>query len=70
MILQHDIATPVNNYEYISNFKEGQKTIYYLSGDNVDKLLASPQIEGFLNKGIDVLLFTDPVDNFWVYYDF
>ena len=35
--------------EYISNFKEGQKTIYYLSGDNVDKLLASPQIEGFLN---------------------
>ena len=52
--------------EYISNFKEGQKTIYYLSGDNVDKLLSSPQIEGFLNKGIDVLLFTDPVDNFWV----
>ncbi len=52
--------------EYISNFKEGQKTIYYLSGDNVDKLLSSPQIEGFLNKEIDVLLFTDPVDNFWV----
>lgn len=52
--------------EYISNFKEGQKTIYYLSGDNAEKLLTSPQIEGFLSKGIDVLLFTDPVDNFWV----
>lgn len=51
--------------EYINNFKEGQKSIYYLSGENVDKLLTSPQIEGFLNKGIDVLLFTDPVDNFW-----
>jgi len=52
--------------EYISNLKEDQKTIYYLSGDNIDKLLSSPQIEGFLNKGIDVLLFTDAVDNFWV----
>ena len=52
--------------EYISNLKEDQKTIYYLSGDNITKLLSSPQIEGFLNKGIDVLLFTDAVDNFWV----
>ena len=52
--------------EYINNFQKDQKTIYYLSGNNVDKLLTSPQIEGFLNKGIDVLLFTDPVDNFWV----
>jgi molecular chaperone HtpG len=52
--------------EYISNCKEDQKSVYYLSGDNVTKLLSSPQIEGFLNKGIDVLLFTDGVDNFWV----
>ncbi|MFV9929645.1 MAG: molecular chaperone HtpG [Rickettsia endosymbiont of Haemaphysalis japonica] len=52
--------------EYIANFKEGQSTIYYLSGDNPDKLLASPQIEGLLSKKIDVLLFTDTVDDFWV----
>ncbi|AAU04282.1 molecular chaperone HtpG [Rickettsia typhi] len=52
--------------EYIANFKEGQNTIYYLSGDNPDKLLSSPQIEGLLNKNIDVLLFTDTVDDFWV----
>ena len=52
--------------EYISNCKDGQKTIYYLSGDNPEKLRSSPQIEGFLNKGIDVLLFTDTVDDFWV----
>lgn len=52
--------------EYISNVKSGQKTIYYLSGNNIDKLLISPQIEGFLNNGIDVLLFVDPVDSFWV----
>ncbi|AFC73607.1 molecular chaperone HtpG [Rickettsia montanensis] len=52
--------------EYIANFKEGQSTIYYLSGDNPDKLLSSPQIEGLLSKKIDVLLFTDTVDDFWV----
>ena len=52
--------------EYIKGFKDGQNTIYYLSGDNPDKLLSSPQIEGLLSKNIDVLLFTDTVDDFWV----
>jgi len=52
--------------EYIANFQEGQDTIYYLSGDDTEKLLSSPQIEGFLSKNIDVLLFTDAVDDFWV----
>ncbi|WP_375327018.1 molecular chaperone HtpG [Candidatus Tisiphia endosymbiont of Nemotelus uliginosus] len=52
--------------DYISNFKEEQNTIYYLSGDDPAKLLSSPQIEGFLSKNIDVLLFTDTVDDFWV----
>ncbi len=52
--------------EYIANCKPDQKTIYYLSGEDAEKLKNSPQIEGFLNKGIDVLLFTDSVDDFWV----
>ncbi len=52
--------------EYIANFKEGQNTIYYLSGDDPAKLISSPQIEGFLSKNIDVLLFNDNVDDFWV----
>lgn len=52
--------------EYISNCKEDQKTIYYLSGEDPVKLMNSPQIEGFISKGIDVLLFTDTVDDFWV----
>ncbi len=51
--------------EYIANLKDG-KTIYYLSGEDPEKLKNSPQIEGFLNQGIDVLLFTDSVDDFWV----
>lgn len=57
--------------EYIKNCQEsslgeGNKTIYYLSGDHPEKLRNNPQIEGFLSKGIDVLLFTDTVDDFWV----
>lgn len=51
--------------EYVARLKDG-KTIYYLSGEDVKKLKNSPQIEGFISKGIDVLLFTDSVDDFWV----
>jgi len=52
--------------EYLENCQGEDKTIYYLSGEDADKLKSSPQIEGFLSKGIDVLLFTDTVDDFWV----
>ncbi len=52
--------------EYIDAMKEGQTTLFYLSGDNVEKIKNSPQLEGFLKNGIDVLLFTDTVDDFWV----
>lgn len=52
--------------EYIENLKPDQKEIYYLSGEDAEKLKNSPQIEGFLASGIDVLLFTDSVDDFWV----
>lgn len=52
--------------EYIANMKPNQKHIYFLSGDQADKLKNSPQLEGFLKHKIDVLLFTDTVDDFWV----
>lgn len=51
--------------EYIENMKEGQDTIFYLSSDTIDKAKNSPQLEGFSKHGIDVLLFTDTVDDFW-----
>jgi molecular chaperone HtpG len=53
--------------EYIDNFKPGQNIIYYLSGEDAEKLKNSPQIEGFIKQGIDVLFFTDPVDDYWVH---
>ena len=60
-------GTMISLDEYIASCKADQKTIYYLSGEDAEKLKNSPQIEGFLNKGIDVLLFTDSVDDFWVH---
>lgn len=52
--------------EYISTMKEGQSEIYYLTGESIDKLKNSPQLEGFISRNIDVLLLTDTVDDFWV----
>ena len=44
--------------------KEGQDAIYYISGEDKEALLRSPQLEGFKAKGVEVLLFTDAVDDF------
>ncbi len=52
--------------EYVANMKEGQESIFYLSGDSVEKAKNSPQLEGFIKHDIDVLLFVDTVDDFWV----
>ncbi len=51
---------------YVENMVEGQDAIYYISGDDAEKAANSPHLEGFRAKGIDVLLLTDPVDEFWV----
>jgi molecular chaperone HtpG len=51
--------------DYVKDMKEGQNDIYYITGPSLDQLKASPQLEGFRAKGIEVLLLTDPVDSFW-----
>ncbi len=52
--------------DYASRMKEGQEAIYYVSGEDRDKARLSPQLEGFAAKGVEVLLATDPVDEFWI----
>ena len=52
--------------QYVARMKEGQDAIYTISGDDIDTLLRSPQLEGFKAKGVEVLLLTDPVDEFWM----
>lgn len=52
--------------DYKGRMKEGQESIYFITGDNVDALKNSPQVEGYLAKGVEVLLLTDDIDEFWV----
>lgn len=51
--------------EYVSRMKEGQDSIFYICGDSAEKLMRNPHLEGFRAKGVEVLLLTDTVDDFW-----
>ncbi|MDF2676996.1 MAG: heat shock protein htpG, chaperone, family [Bacillota bacterium] len=50
--------------DYVSRMKEDQKYIYYATGENVDKISKLPQTEAVLDKGYEILYFTDEVDEF------
>lgn len=52
--------------DYVGRMKKGQDAIYYISGEELDAVRQSPQLEGFAAKGIEVLLLTDAVDEFWI----
>lgn len=51
--------------EYVSRMKEGQKDIYYMTGDSLSQIHSSPYLEKLKEKGYEVLLLVDPVDE-WV----
>lgn len=51
---------------YVAELRENQTDIWYLVGDDAKRLAASPHLEGFRARGIEVLLLSDPVDAFWV----
>ena len=51
--------------EYVGLLKENQTSIYYHTGDDITRLEASPHLEGFRARGVEVLLLSDPVDSFW-----
>jgi len=52
--------------DYVAAMKEGQSAIYVINGEQLEQLKHSPQLEGFRAKGVEVLLLTDPVDDFWL----
>ena len=52
--------------DYLGRMKPGQEAIYTLSGEEAEALRKSPHLEGFRAKGVEVLLLTDPVDEFWI----
>ena len=52
--------------DYVSHMKEGQEAIFYITGEDAAKLAQSPHLEGFKAKGVEVLLLSDHVDEFWL----
>ncbi|MGR6807745.1 molecular chaperone HtpG [Sphaerotilus natans] len=48
--------------DYVARMKEGQEAIYYITAETLAAAKNSPQLEIFKKKGIEVLLFTDRVD--------
>ncbi|MEF2836595.1 MAG: molecular chaperone HtpG [Oscillospiraceae bacterium] len=49
---------------YVEAMAEGQEKIYYVPGENRDRLAKLPQVEALSKKGYDCLLFTEDVDEF------
>ena len=52
--------------EYAADLKENQTAVYYIAGEDEARIEASPHLEGFRARGVEVLLLSDPVDSFWV----
>ena len=52
--------------EYVAAMRPGQDAIYTIHGDSLEVIKKSPQLEGFRARGVEVLLMTDPIDEFWV----
>ena len=51
--------------EYVDGMAPDQKEIYYITGENLSALINSPLIEQLKSKDFEVLLMTDPIDE-WV----
>ena len=52
--------------EYVSAMKEGQDAIYYAAGESVDRVMMLPQVEVAMEKGYEILILTEDVDEFAV----
>ena len=59
-------GTLISLADYLAAMPDTQDKIYTLSAENAEQAETSPHLEGFRARDIDVLLMTDPVDEFWM----
>ena len=64
LFYSHKQGKLISLKEYTDAMTEGQEKIYYIPGENKDRLGKLPQVKALEEKGYDVLLFTDEVDEF------
>jgi len=64
LFFSHKQGKLVSLAEYVSAMAQGQEKIYYVAGENKDRLAKLPQVETLSAKGYDTLLFTEDVDEF------
>ena len=64
LFYSHKEGKLVTLKEYVDAMAEGQEKIYFAPGENKDRLSKLPQVKTLADKGYDVLLFTDEVDEF------
>src|SRR5690625_4392304 len=50
--------------EYVDRMKEDQTTIFYATGESIDRIHKMPQTEAVRDKGYEILYFTEDVDEF------
>ncbi|MEU1786094.1 molecular chaperone HtpG [Streptomyces sparsogenes] len=62
----HDPERPTTLRQYLDRMKDGQQHIYYMTGESRSIIESSPHMEAFREKGYEVLLLTDPIDEMWV----
>ena len=64
LLYSHKQGKLITLKEYVEAMPEGQEKIYYIPGENLDRLRKLPQVETLAKKGYDTLLCTDEVDEF------